>query len=163
MRLLEMRVTFTASEGDVRFGDTKEGGICSVRVAYPMEVDRGGRIENAFGGVNEEETWGKRAHWCDYSGVVDGHLVGIAIFDHPSNLRHPTYWHVRNYGLMTANPFALSHFLPGQGLDGSYTLRAGQSLEFRYAIYVHAGDATQGAVRQRYLHWIYPPRASAEE
>ncbi len=163
MRLLEFEVTFSATEGDVRFGDTKEGGICCVRVAYPMEVDLGGRIENAFGGVNEEETWGKRAQWCDYSGVVEGHRVGIAVFDHPSNLRHPTYWHVRNYGLMTANPFALSHFLAGQKVDGSYTLPAGESLAFRYAVYVHAGDATEGGVKGRYLDWVYPPEPGASK
>jgi len=157
-RFVEMDVTFKAGAKDVRFGDTKEGGICSVRVAAPMEADRGGRIENAYGGVNEDETWGKRAPWCDYSGTVGGHRVGICVFDHPSNLRYPTYWHVRNYGLMTANPFGLSQFLAPEKVDGSFVLPAGQSLAFRYAIFVHAGDATEGGVRNRYLDWVFPPK-----
>ena len=163
MRLIETDVTFLATEGDVRFGDTKEGGVCSVRVAAPMEADRGGRIENAFGGVNEQETWGKRAHWCDYSGVVGGHKVGITVFDHPRSFRYPTYWHVRNYGLMTANPFGLSYFLNDKEADGSYVLAKGKSLAFRYAIFVHAGDASEGGVRNRYLDWVYPPTAVVEE
>ncbi len=157
VRLLDYEVRFIATEGDVRFGDTKEGGICSVRVAATMEADRGGKIENSLGGVDEDETWGKRASWCDYSGLVGEHTVGIAAFDHPSNFRYPTYWHVRNYGLMTANPFGLSYFLSPQEADGSHTLPAGEELGFRYRIFVHAGDAAQGDVRQRYLDWVFPP------
>ncbi len=161
-RLLDMDVTFYASEGQVRFGDTKEGGICSIRVATPLEVNHTGRIENAYGGVNEGETWGRRAPWCDYSGLLEGGRVGIAAFDHPGNLRHPTYWHVRNYGLMTANPFGLSFFVD-RNADGSYTLPAGGRLRFRYRIYVHAGDATQGRVREKYLEWISPPSAQVQQ
>jgi hypothetical protein len=163
VRFVDMEVEFTATEGPVRFGDTKEGGICSVRVAAPMEVDRGGRIENSFGGVDEPETWGKRAHWCDYNGVVGDRHVGIAIFDHPSNFRHPTYWHVRNYGLMTANPFGLSYFRDPEPVDGSHSLDEGESMVFRYGVYVHAGDAEEGGVGARYLDWIYPPQASTAD
>jgi hypothetical protein len=163
LRFVELEVTFIASEGPVRFGDTKEGGICSVRVAAPMEVDRGGRIENSFGGINEPETWGKRAHWCDYSGIVDERHVGIAIFDHPGNFRHPTYWHVRNYGLMTANPFGLSYFCESEEADGTFSLGRGESLRFRYGVYVHPGDAREGHVGRRYLDWIHPPQPSVEE
>lgn len=163
IRFVELDVEFTASEGDVRFGDTKEGGICSVRVAAPMEVDRGGCIQNSFGGVNEPETWGKRAQWCDYNGVMEGHRVGVAILDHPKNYRHPTYWHVRNYGLMTANPFGLSYFRAPEEVDGSYELPAGETVRFRYGIYVHAGDAEEGAVGRRYLDWIHPPQVTVME
>ena len=163
MGLIEMEVDLIASEAAVCLGDTKEGGICSVRVAAPMEVDRGGKIENSFGGVNEPETWGKRANWCDYSGVVNDHQVGIAVFDHPENFRHPTYWHVRNYGLMTANPFGLSYFIDSEEVDGSYTIPAGASFSFSYAVYVHAGDAGEGNVGDRYLDWIYPPAAQVAE
>ena len=56
-------------------------------------------------GVRDGATWGKRAEWCDYYGPVEGQVVGIAIFDHPSNPAHPTWWHVRDYGLFAANPF----------------------------------------------------------
>jgi len=162
----DLRVTFRATEGDVRFGDTKEGGIASIRVATIMDVKAAGLIENAVGGVNEGETWGKRAHWCDYSGPVHGDVVGVAIFDTPGNFRFPTYWHVRDYGLMTANPFGLSHFLRQgnePGPDGSHTLAAGQELTFRYRIYVHAGDACGGQVAAKYHHYVHPPKIEAAE
>ena len=163
-RLLDATVTFTASEGDVRFGDTKEGGILSARVASSMEVKREGsrgRIETSLGALNEAETWGKRAAWCDYSGLVNGRIVGLALLDHPRNPRYPTYWHVRNYGLMTANPFGESFFV-GPERDGSYVLPAGESATFRYRVLIHAGRAADGGVAGRYLDWIFPPQARTE-
>jgi hypothetical protein len=101
-RIIDLAVTFKAKRGKVTFGDTKEGGICSARVATSMDGSRGGTIENSYGALTEAETWGRRAAWCDYSGPVGGKLVGIAIFDTPGNLRYPTYWHVRDYGLSGA-------------------------------------------------------------
>jgi len=162
MRMFDLRVTFYATEGDVRFGDTKEGGIISVRVASSMQGNRGGRIENSVGGVSEAETWGKRASWCDYCGNVAGHLVGLAVFDHPSNLRYPTYWHVRDYGLMTANVFGLSHFLADPEADGTYVVPAGEKLSFKYRVYVHAGGAREGTVAQKYADWVFPVSARVE-
>jgi len=157
-RILDMSVVWRASDGPVRFGDTKEGGVASIRVATKLDVSGGtGRIENSFGGVNEDETWGKRACWCDYSGMIDNKAQGIAIFDHPGNFRHPTYWHVRNYGLMTANPFGLSYFLSPQDVDGSYTLPGGESMLWNYRIYIHPGDATTGCVAEKYNNYITPP------
>ncbi len=161
-RLFDLTVTLCATAGDVRFGDTKEGGIISVRVASSMEGNRTGRIENALGAVTEAETWGKRASWCDYSGHVGHHVVGIGVFDHPANLRYPTYWHVRDYGLMTANPFGLSFFV-GSGADGSHVLPAGQELVFRYRVLVHAGGASEGRVREKYLDYVFPPAAVVQD
>ncbi len=161
-RMMELEVKFKATNGDVRFGDTKEGGIISIRVATSMDVVNGGRIENSYGGINEEETWGKRAHWCDYSGPVKGLWVGIAVFDHPSNLRHPTYWHVRNYGLMTANPFGISYFTGNPKMDGSFTLKRGEELTFRYRVFIHKGDAGEGKVKERYHDFINPPKISVK-
>jgi hypothetical protein len=161
-RLFDMEVTFYASEGEVRFGDTKEGGIISVRVASSMEGGRGGRIENSLGAVTEAETWGRRAAWCDYAGPVGGATVGIAVFDHPDNLRYPTYWHVRDYGLMTANPFGLSFFV-GEGADGSYVLPAGDNLRFRYRVLVHAGGCREGDVARKCLEWLFPPTVTVQD
>ncbi len=156
-RYLDVQVVFRATEGDVKFGDTKEGGIISVRVATSMDGDKGGLITNSFGGVTEAESWGKRAHWCDYSGQVGGRTAGITIFDHPSNFRHPSYWHVRNYGLMTANPFALSEYYHDKTRDGSHVLKAGETFPFSYRLFIHDGDAQQANVAETYHAFINPP------
>ena len=161
-RVIDMRVEFRATEGDTVFGDTKEGGICSVRVATSMDGNKGGLITNSFGAVTEVETWGRRAHWCDYSGPVSGRTVGIAVFDHPANFRYPTYWHVRDYGLMTANPFALSEHRGDRAWDGSHRIRAGGFLAFSYRIYVHDGDVSTGKVSDSYHSYINPPSVEVE-
>ena len=157
MSLIDFEVTLLATEGEVRLGDTKEGGICAVRVATSMKAAAAGRIENSFGGLAEAETWGKRASWCDYSGPVGGHTVGIAIFDGPKNFRYPTYWHVRDYGLMTANPFGTSYFKGSKASDGSHTFPAGAIVTFRYRILLHDGDASQGDVASKFLDFVAPP------
>ena len=155
--ILDLDLSFIASVGDVHFGDTKEGGIISIRVQPSMNASDGGKIENAFGGVNETETWGKRANWCDYSGVVDGTPVGIAVFDHIVNPRYPTYWHVRNYGLMGSNIFGGGTFESDPSKDGSYTLKQGEEMHFRFRVLIHAGDANVGKVAEKYHDFINPP------
>ena len=159
--LMDYKVTFHAGEQAVIFGDTKEGGILSVRVASSMDVSRGlgGQIANACGGVNEDETWGQPSPWCDYSGPVAGRTVGIALLDHPDNLRHPTQWHVRDYGLMTANCFAWSYYKV-KSLDGSYTMPPHSDLTFRYRVYIHPGR--EASVQARWIDFAFPPQVTVQ-
>lgn len=156
-RAIDVTLELAAHDAPVTFGDTKEGGLIAVRVATSMDGKAGGTIRNSYGGVGEAETWGKRAEWCDYSGDVDGRTVGVAIYDHPSNFRAPTYWHVRDYGLMATNVFGGEAFTGNPGLNGRYTLKAGSSLTFRYRLVVHAGTADDAAVAERYHDFINPP------
>jgi hypothetical protein len=156
-RLFDINITFNMTEEKVVFQDTKEGGLVSVRVASSMDVRHGGKIENGYGGADENETWGKKAPWCDYSGHVDGKHVGIAVFDHEKNPRYPTQWHVRNYGLMTANCFAWSHYNPEDGLKGDMTFEKNSSTTWRYRLFIHKGDASKGKVKDRFMDYIAPP------
>jgi len=151
-RLFDFEVTLHASTGDLTFGDDKDG-MMAVRVAETMKLKRDGEhghIVNSAG-MRDGEAWGKRADWCDYYGPVEGKIVGIAIFDHPENPRHPTWWHVRDYGLFAANPFGKHHF---ESLDdksaGNLTVPAGQSVTFRYRFYLHEGDEKQAEVAKKY-------------
>ncbi len=161
-RIIDVDVHFNAAHGDAYFGDTKEAGLISVRVYPTMTVSPPGtgKIENGMGGIGEAETWGKMAQWCDYSGIVDGNKVGIAVFDWPKNFRYPTYWHVRNYGLMTANIFGRGTFEGDPSKDGSWTLNCCEKLSLSYRIYVHKGNATDGNVGDKYHDYINPPVVS---
>jgi hypothetical protein len=161
-RLLDYVVTFHAGDQAVTFGDTKEGGILSLRVASSMDVNRGlgGQITNAYGGIDESETWGRPSPWCDYSGPVAGRMVGVAVFDHPDNLRYPTQWHVRNYGLMTANCFGWSYYRNDKSFDGSYTMSSHSDLTFRYRVYIHPGRAE--SVPSRFLDFAFPPQVTVD-
>ena len=151
---------FRMTESPVVFRDTKEGGLVSVRVASSMDVRNGGRIENAYGGINEHETWGQPAPWCDYSGPVGVETAGIAVFDHKDNPRYPTGWHVRDYGLMTANCFAWKYYRPDAKVKGDMAFKKGQKTSWRYRLYIHKGNARQGKVAQRFHDFIAPPRVT---
>jgi len=94
--------------------------------------------------------WGKRAEWVDYSGRVADEDVGIAVFDHPLNLRAPTYWHARAYGLLAANPFGVRPFTGDRRQNGRYAIPAGESLVFRYRVVIHHGDPLQAQVAEAY-------------
>lgn len=161
-RLVDVSIVFRATVGDVRFTDTKEGGIISVRVATSMDGDKGGTIVNAFGGVTEAETWGKPAPWVDYYGPLDGQTVGIAIMDHPESFRYPTRWHVRDYGLFTANPFALKYYEPDRGWNGDHLLKQGEEMRFRYRLYIHSGRTEEANVRDKWLAFACPPKVTIE-
>lgn len=158
-RLADLTVTLTASDGPVVFGDTKEGTM-GLRVAETMRVDAGtGHIMNA-NGQRDGEAWGKSAPWCDCYGPVEGETVGIAVFDHPESLRHPTYWHVRIYGLFAANPFGVRAFTGDEGQDGRYELAAGASITFRYRVYIHWGGTEAADVAGAYAAFAGPPEVT---
>lgn len=110
-QVMDFEITIHASEGKVVLGDTKEGSM-AIRLTPTMRLKGKvgkGHIVNSEG-QTDGSTWGKRAAWCDYYGPVEGETVGVAIFDHPSNPKHPTWWHVRDYGLFAANPFGVHNF-----------------------------------------------------
>ncbi|MGH2459061.1 MAG: PmoA family protein [Chloroflexota bacterium] len=161
-RLLDLEIVLTPSRVAVLFGDTKEGGPLALRINSTIEGKRGGLIQNADGGRREAETWGKRSPWVDYSGMVDGATVGVAILDHPTSFRHPTYWHVRDYGLFAANPFGISAFTNDPTRRGDVVLTPGQTLTFRYRVCLHQGDAEVSRIGDRYHDFAHPPRASWE-
>jgi len=161
-RLMDVKIKLIAEPGDVELKGTKEGGIISVRVATTMDGERGGLITNAYGGKTEAENWGKPAHWVDYCGPVDGKTMGITIMDHPTSFRYPSRWHVRDYGLFTANPFALMDYEPERGESGDHLMKQGEELNFAYRLYVHEGSAENAGVGERYFCFIAPPKAATK-
>ena len=153
-QIMDFEITIHASNGKVVMGDTKEGSM-AIRLAPTMRLKGKvgkGHIVNSEGNT-DGSTWGKRAAWCDYYGPVDGETVGVAIFDHPQNPKHPTWWHVRDYGLFAANPFGVHNFESKPEGTGDITIPAGESLTFKYRFYFHKGDAKQGKVAERYREY----------
>ncbi|MFB3788439.1 MAG: PmoA family protein [bacterium] len=163
-RMVDFDMTFKATEGDVKFGDTKEGGLVSLRVATslqetqgPGQYEKGGVIINANGQTGTKEAWGKAAPWCDYSGPVGNLTGGLTIMDHPQNPFYPTHYHVRDYGLFTANPFGLSDFID-KSQDGSRILKNGETWHLRYRVFIHAGDLKEARVAEKYANFAEAPK-----
>jgi hypothetical protein len=147
---IDFDTTVTASDGPVKFGDTKEGSF-GVRTAGSMKITSqlGGTVLNA-NGDKDGDAWGKAAPWVDYVGPVKDNTVGIAIMNHPSSFRFPTYWHVRTYGLFTANPFGLHHFKGDNNIDGSHTLAKGETMTLRYRVYIHKGTTQEAEIAKQF-------------
>lgn len=156
-RWIDFEVEVVASEGELRFGQTKEGSF-GLRVPTSMDVDskKGGVIINSEG-LKDSAAWGKPAKWVDYSGPVGGETLGIAIFNHPSSFRFPTTWHVRTYGLFAANPFGGEDFKIDPAAYGEYKLPAGAKLRLAYRVLFHKGDAAEGKVEQAFEEYAKTP------
>ena len=152
-RWIDVELLVKATEGPVTFGDTKEGSF-GVRMWETIKVDakKGGKIVNSEGKV-DGDAWGKEASWVDYYGPIDGEIVGIAIMNHPTSFRYPTPWHVRTYGLFTANPFGLHDFRGSNEVDGSHTLQPGETLLLRYRVVLHQGDAQQAGIAEMFAEY----------
>ena len=179
--LMDYDVELHAGAKPVTFGDMKDGGLF-VRVAGTMRVAEsdkagGAKLKGSLlnsRGDRDAVTWSKRAEWVDYIGPdAIGKTVGIAMFDHPSNLRYPTHWHSRTYGLLAANRFGTDHFDPkfqkAKGIScrphgdqcpacnsrgGDYTISANDSLKLRHRIYFHHGDSETAEVAAKSRDYI---------
>lgn len=155
--LMDWTITLTAAQGPVVFARNvkmaKEGSF-AIRVAQglvdPDKKRQGQEImSDALGNRGEAAIRAAQAPWVDYSGTVEGKKVGVAIMNHPSSFRFPTNWHVRAYGLFAANPWLVR---------GEHHLEKGNSIVFRYRVYVHAGDAAAGRVAEVYAGFTQAKR-----
>jgi hypothetical protein len=166
-RLIDWEITIHASQGDVTFGDSKEGTM-AIRTHPSLRLqndpERGVTTANGQAvtseGVRGKAVWGTRADWIDYWGQIDGKTVGVAVFDHPANPRHPTHWMARHYGYIGANPFGLNAF-EGKPLGtGDMRIPAGESVTFRYRFVFHEGDPQAARIAERYARYAGTPAAT---
>jgi len=113
-------------------------------------MDEGGQFHNAAGQAGEivrgEERL-IRANWCALTANADGKLVTIAMFGHPGNERHPTYW------FTMAKPFAYLSAtlnLHREPLE----LNSEKPLVLRYGVAVWDGQVEADIVEQAYQWWM---------
>ena len=159
-RYIDLTTQLYATAGDVRFGDTKEGGFPFVRVNEQINGHHTGVITAANGKVGEAEIFGTVTEWVDYSGKLlqsihweDGAKTqkyveaGIALFSHPTNETYASQWFVRDYGPFTPANF---HF------SGGKVLPQGDSITMKHRLFIHQGDAVGGQVAERYREYAEP-------
>jgi hypothetical protein len=121
----------------LKMGDTEEGAF-GLRLADEFREERGVAMNNSAGDSGRK-IWGKRAKWVDYSTTIKGEKLGVVVLDHPGNPKHPTYWHARHYSLCSINPFGERDFTRDKTRDGSMSIPAGGTLDFRYRVVIHPG------------------------
>lgn len=100
---------------------------------------------NSEGAAGEKANHGKPARWLDFSGKTpSGGAGGIAILDHPDNLRHPSPWYVNQ---------DMPYFSPALLFNGSHILAAGTSLTLRYRMVIHTGNLSRAALDQEWQNF----------
>jgi hypothetical protein len=139
-RMFDIDLELEASE-PVTFSDY-QSGIVAVRLALPFDDHYGGRATIASGGVNEAGARGRRSPWLDWTATLNsGEKVGVAMFDHPSNLNYPTRWQIRAKGFFMANPFGGRVFAPFDPTaateNAEYPMKRGDKLRLRYRVVIH--------------------------
>jgi len=159
-RAIDWKVAIHASHGDVKFADDKHG-LMAIRMHPNLRLDNdpehgvtaaNGQAVNSEG-VSGKAVFGKRARWIDYWGTIDDKTVGIAIFDHPRNPHHPTWWMARGYGYVAADPFG-GHAIGGEPPGtGDLVIPSGESVTFRYRFVFHEGDPEGARIAELYRQY----------
>jgi hypothetical protein len=158
--IIDRITTLTAKDSTVIFKDVKDG-MFAIRVARELElpskektsfVDDKGNVTTvapsgadatgmyySSNGLKGDSVWSTKGEWVMLTGKKDGKDITIGMFDHPSNVGYPTYWHARGYGLFALNPLGRKVFSNGKE-ELNFSLKPGESVTFRYRIVVHSGE-----------------------
>jgi Methane oxygenase PmoA len=159
LRVFDLEAAFTALGEPVTFGQTNENALPLIRVADIIDEWDGGTITLADGTSGGKACFGARSPWADCSGPLVRRgsvreVYGIAMLDHPSNRNHPNAWFARSYGPLGTNlPF----------FDGALTLQPGDTWRLKHRIIIHAGDAWQAGIPERFAEYANPAEISVTE
>lgn len=135
-------------------GGKSYGGYAGLSIRLAKET-RNWRISDSEGRSNMA-CHGQPARWirCEFLHTASNREAGIAVLDHPQNLRHPAPSFVV---LVEEIPFVF--FSPALLFKESYTLVSGASLSLRYRILVYPGRAGRGGLESA---WKAYAQASGE-
>lgn len=105
--------------------------------------------------------YGEKARWMDLTGKVieedtSTKFAGLAIFDHPDNLRHPSPWYVWYNRDEKEEPSGYNHafFTPAFLYNRPYELSAGDSFILQYQTLIHQGLLDMEALDSEYQSYI---------
>jgi len=132
--LITWRATFKgAGDKPVVFNKNSYGGF-ALRLAAEFCPDKakgkaGWQFYDSEGRDNKAN--GRTARWVAFRGKAqNGKPTCVAMFDHPRNPRHPSYWQTR-----TQYPYMNPSFTCKE----AYTLAPGKTLTLTYGVLVQAG------------------------
>jgi hypothetical protein len=155
---IDFSIDLTAKDTKVIFSDTKEG-MFAIRVADWLREKGGtGRYLNSNGEQTEKNVWGRRARWVCLQGEKGGKPIGIAIFNHPTSVNYPAYWHARGYGLFSANPLGQYAFERGRGQRNPQSfnlmLQAGETAHFEFRMITYEGTRTKEQLKRQFDEFV---------
>ena len=176
---IDFSMDLNAQDAKVVFDDIEEG-MFAIRLSdylrqgpvkmtlksgklIPEESIAGtGTYFSSNGDVTAKNIWGKRARWVALQGARKGKIVGVAVLNHPASINYPTYWHVRDYGLFSANPLGQGDFQrqrPRQYRKNKViplrlTLEPGETAHFRFLVIIYEGIRTKEQIEERFGGFI---------
>jgi len=152
-RAIDLTITLTAQD-TAHFGDTKEG-MFGIRVTPSLKDknEASGYINNK-GQKGAGECWGQRAEWVTLQGPVKDEVISVGIFVHPSSINFPPYWHARDYGLFTANPFGRKMYTKGKEAPLELTLKPGENFTFKARLMIQGKKMTKAELDQEYQNYL---------
>jgi hypothetical protein len=119
--------TFEPLDQPLVFGDQEEMGL-GVRLKRQLSIQKAADIIDSEGRTDVTKVWGQTADWCLYG--KGG--TGVVLMAHPDNFKKSRF-HVRDYGLMVANPFADQAF--GHSKEPTRTVvKPGEKLRLRFGL-----------------------------
>ncbi|MEE8451069.1 MAG: DUF6807 family protein, partial [Thermoguttaceae bacterium] len=148
-RLLIWQADFTPGEDAIdtlTIDGAKYHGL-GMRFVEPMDTD--GVHFNSVGGRGVTGTNGKKASWSAYAAPIDSdQKVTVAMFDAPTNPRHPTEW----FTMGGPPSFA---YLSATVDVGTRPLKVefGKTLSVRFGVAVFDGEVDRGRVDSAYTQW----------
>jgi hypothetical protein len=149
---VDWQATFTpAGQEDVVFNKNSYGGMAIRLAAECCGDEAAGRAPWTFSDSEDRaNSNGQTARWVAYSGTTpNGQAAAVAMFDHPQNPRHPTWWQTRSH-----YPYLNPSFTCQEG----YTLPAGESLTLRYRILVYQGQADRETMEKQWKAFADTPK-----
>jgi Methane oxygenase PmoA len=174
VRGIDLKMELAPLSGDVVFGTRGDHGLLSVRAVEslyhapvftaadgshsceaPLPPKR--TADHSAGAEPVDAIPGVHVAWCDESGQINGQTYGIAIFDHPSNPRHPPMWHAHPDARLATDMFAPDREATGDQQQGPLTIPAGAAVTFRYEILVHMGPAAQANLPAKFAVFAGAP------
>ena len=176
---IDFSIDLAAKDAKVVFDDIEEG-MFAIRVSdylrqgrdklnlksgqpLPKESIAGtGFYFSSNGDETAKNVWGKRARWVALQGIRQQKVVGVAILNHPASINYPTWWHVRDYGLFSANPLGQGDFQrqwPRQYRKNKViplrlTLEPGETAHFRFLVIIYEGIRTKEQIEKRFTEFI---------
>jgi hypothetical protein len=95
-----------------------------------------------------ENLHGKSSRWLTYQGKnLKTESVSMTIFDHPSNMNHPSKWFISN------DPSTPFYYLsPALIFDQKLILKKGEKLHLKYRLLVSSGEVNQEKIN---INWNY--------
>lgn len=92
----------------------------------------------------------EKAKWMDLSGIsrFKNKAAGLAMFDHPSNPRHPSPWYIWYQKGKNA------YFVPAFLYKKPYHIQAGKSFTLQYRVLVHQEKGKFDELQAKYREYI---------